>query len=351
MNYETSLNAIDELTELSQLRSFRHQFQQAFSQSKIRNNVILSYDVLNKMHDRIIKRTIQFAEKEMLGEGLGPPPSPYCYLLLGSGGRQEQTFGSDQDSALIYDSTLGDSDAKQQYFLTLANKVVSQLMELGYSPCDGKVQSNVLQWCKSVEMWKEQFKQWIEEADWESIRYLLVSADSRVIYGDITLHEQIMDSYEQHIMNSDYIFQRMIDNTVHHRIMVNVFGQLLTVKYGEFYGSIDIKYGAYIPFVNAIRWLAIKHNIKTTSTLERLEQLYIRKHITDDEYLQYKEVFIIFLSLRLLAGFSERNKYYESCNVIHPKRLDKEQVKKIKKSLQIGRKLQKHIQLFLRHSR
>ena len=33
---------------------------------------------------------------------LGPPPAPYCWIVLGSEGRREQTFKTDQDNALIY---------------------------------------------------------------------------------------------------------------------------------------------------------------------------------------------------------------------------------------------------------
>ena len=347
---EALLSTIDDITQLSQLRSFRHQFQRAFEQSNYLQDIIMSSDTINKMHDSLIKKSIQLAEQEMIGEGLGPPPSPYCYLLFGSGGRSEQTFGSDQDSALIFDANPEQTEQAQQYFLQLANKVVAGLESIGYPPCDGKVQSNVPMWCKSRIQWQMQIEHWVNEADWESIRYLLICSDARVVYGDVNLFGKCVDNLYATIEAQPDLYQRMIDNTVHHRVMVNVFGQLLTVKYGEHYGSIDIKYGAYIPFVNAIRWFAIRHHIKTTSTLSRLEQLYLKKQFSDDEYLQYRKAFVHFLSLRFIAGFEEVDHYYESLNMIHPKKLDKETVKQIKQNLQIGRKLQKHIQYFVRHS-
>lgn len=349
---ETLLATIDEITQLSQLRSFRHQFQQALEQSHDMHDTVRTYEVINSMHDRLIKRSIQLVEERMIGEGLGPPPSPYCYLLLGSGGRQEQTFGSDQDSALIYaEPNSGDREKRQQYFMQLADRIVVALEGLGYSPCDGKVQSNVTMWCKSTVEWSSQIKDWIAEADWESIRYLLICADARAVFGHMELFDRARDDFYSQIHQAPHIYQRMIDNTVHHRVMVNVFGQLLTVKYGEQYGSIDIKYGAYIPFVNAIRWFAIRHNIKSTSTLNRLEQLYINKHFDDEQYLKYRKGFILFLSLRLKAGYEEYLDYYEGSHFIHPKKLPKEEVSALKRSLQVGRKLQKHIQYVIRQSR
>jgi len=349
---ESLLSTIEEVSELSLLRSYRHQFQQAFEHSNLVYDVVRSNEIINKMHDRLIKRSIEIAEKEMIGEGLGPPPSPYCYLLLGSGGRQEQTFGSDQDSALVFADVASSEDQllAQQYFMLLANKIVQNLQSIGYSPCDGKVQSNVEMWCKPVSDWINQIQNWIEESNWESIRYLLICSDIRSIHGDTSIFDQLQNNFYRLIEQNSHVYQRMIDNTVHHRVMVNVFGQLLTVKYGEHYGSIDIKYGAYIPFVNAIRWLSIRHNIKATSTLARLEQLYLKKQFSDDEYLQYRRAFIQFLSLRLQAGFVEVNDYFESYSMINPKSLDKHQINQLKKNLQVGRKLQKHIQYFMRHS-
>lgn len=348
---EALLATVNDITQLSQLRAFRHQFQQAFEQSTFNEEVVQSNDVINKMHDSLIKRSIQLAELEMIGEGLGPPPSPYCYLLLGSGGRYEQTFGSDQDSALLFEHTDGNLEEHQLYFLKLANKVVQSLEQIGYSPCDGKVQSNVPMWCKDFSSWKEQVIHWFNEADWESIRYLLICSDARIVYGEKELYSKYQQFFYEEIQNTPHIYQRMIDNTIHHKVMVNVFGQLLTVKYGEQFGSIDIKYGAYIPFVNAIRWLAIRHGITATSTLQRLEQLYLLKQFTDDEYLEYRKVFIQFLQLRLLAGFVGVGDYYESFNMIHPKKIEKEVVSELKRNLQLGRKLQKHIQYFIRHSK
>jgi CBS domain-containing protein len=53
--------------------------------------------VVAEVNDRLIVKILQFA-----GAKLGPPPVPYCWVVLGSEGRREQTFKTDQDNALIY---------------------------------------------------------------------------------------------------------------------------------------------------------------------------------------------------------------------------------------------------------
>jgi len=53
--------------------------------------------IITEINDRIVRKIIQFAEREF-----GLPPVPYCWIALGSEGRKEQTFKTDQDNALIY---------------------------------------------------------------------------------------------------------------------------------------------------------------------------------------------------------------------------------------------------------
>ena len=53
--------------------------------------------IVSEINDRLMAKVLEFAEAE-----LGPPPLPYCWVVLGSEGRREQTFKTDQDNALIY---------------------------------------------------------------------------------------------------------------------------------------------------------------------------------------------------------------------------------------------------------
>lgn len=53
--------------------------------------------MISILNDHILERLLTLLEEEM-----GPPPVPYCWLLMGSEGRREQTFKTDQDNAIIY---------------------------------------------------------------------------------------------------------------------------------------------------------------------------------------------------------------------------------------------------------
>ncbi|MCR8659135.1 DUF294 nucleotidyltransferase-like domain-containing protein [Paenibacillus endoradicis] len=336
---------ISSAKNIMQLRGLRDQFQQSTGHIEQLHG---AYDIeqwnfhINDVHDTLIRKTVALAELRMVGEGFGPPPTSYSYLLLGSGGRSEQTLASDQDSALIYEDVLDNEEVKQ-YFIVFSGRVVEMLKQLGYPPCDGKVQSNELMWCQSETEWKDKLENWFTDASWESIRYLLICADARCISGNTQLFDSIRDYYKLGLFRHVTIMERMIDNTVQYKMLVGVFGQFITDRYGDHVGSIDVKYGAYIPIVNSIRWLALNNHVTSTSTLSRIDSLFDKEVISVSEYRQYREAFLQMLSLRLRAGHRMEAGYYEGYSKLNPKKLDSDEIRDLKKNLKIGKEIQRHV--------
>lgn len=336
---------ISSAKNITQLRGLRDRFQQSTRHIEQTHG---AYDIerwnvqINDVHDTLIRKTVALAELTMVVEGLGPPPTSYSYVLLGSGGRSEQTLASDQDSALIYEDTLHSEEVKE-YYINFAHRVVDMLKQLGYPPCDGKVQSNELMWCQSVMEWKSKLENWFTDATWEAIRYLLIFADGRSIAGNDLLFNTIRDYYRLGLVRHVTIMERMIENTVQHRMLVGIFGQLITDRYGAHVGSIDIKYGAYLPIVNSIRWLALRNDISSTSTLNRMEHLVNKEVISVHEYDQYRAAFLQMQSLRLRAGHRLEAGYYEGNSKLNPKRLDPDEIRDLKKNLKIGKDIQKYV--------
>lgn len=330
-------------TTVTQLRSLRNQFQRIaryeVEKMHLFNDMALWNDQINEIHDAFIRRTITIAELSMVGDGYGPPPTSYSYLLLGSGGRSEQTLASDQDSGIIYEER--DQQSDKHYFLQLSHKIVTMLMDLGYPPCEGKVQSNEAMWCQSDKEWKDKLDHWFIDASWESIRYLLIFADARCIVGDDFLFHGVRNYYEQGLIAHEIILERMIENTVQYKMLVGVFGQFLTDRYGEDIGSIDIKYGAYIPFVNSIRWLALHAGIKDSSSLKRIQKLRDNEIITEEECIQYRAAFLQMLMIRLRADYIEVDGYFVGKPKIHPKHLTTIEMKRLKRSLRVGKEIQR----------
>ncbi|MEX2416335.1 MAG: DUF294 nucleotidyltransferase-like domain-containing protein [Paenibacillaceae bacterium] len=294
---------------------------------------------VNAAHDLIIQKTVSIAESMLSGSGMGLAPAPYAFILFGSGGRSEQTLWSDQDNGLIYKTDLSTSD--KSYFEHMAIVIEDGLKLVGYPPCEGGVVASNNLWCKSIKAWEQMMEEWFLDASWESIRQLLIIADSRCLYGDQTLVDQLKQTFDQLVLNTPGSQEALLKNTLRHKVVLGPFGNLIREPYGEDAGGFDIKYGAYIPFVNAIRLLSIKYSIRATSTLERLDRLAV--HIGVELCTQLRVAFEYILLLRSMTAFQLEDGYYSSRGKLSALDLNKEVANKLKDCLHVGEQLQKYI--------
>ncbi|WP_160645200.1 DUF294 nucleotidyltransferase-like domain-containing protein [Chengkuizengella marina] len=324
----------------------RNQFNQMIQNflSSIEEIKIKEITLINEIHDLFIQRTITLSEIELEDRGFGPPPVSYDFILFGSGGRFEQTLWSDQDNGLIYEDTNHDQkETIDAYFKELAVCIEQGLEKAGYPPCDGKVICTNSLWNKSLEEWVIKMNDWFEDPHWEHVRYLLILADSRSVYGEGKLVKKMKDIYLKKVTSTSTILDKMMHNTLHHKILLGVFGHLIKEQYGEKAGGLDIKYGAYIPMVNGIRLLSIEAEIFETSTLERIQKLKQLNVVPERYALEYESAFTHIFKLRFKTLYKEENGLYTSNGILKAKQLTKDQREKLKSSLRIGNKLQKYI--------
>ncbi len=338
-----TLALIGEADNAGTLRGLRDQVHEQMEALLPTSPVEQFIKQLNEVHDAVIQRSIALAEAEMARLGKGSPPVPYAYMLFGSGGRSEQTLSSDQDSGIVYEDPVSDSAEIRNYFKQLSDLTVENLQHAGYPPCEGDVISNNTEWCMSISEWSVKLSRWFEEPTWEAVRYLLIVADGRCVYGDRELGDRFKDSFFTDMLNHPIILKRMLDNTLRHKMLVGFFGQLLKERYGEDAGSLDIKYGAYIPMVNSIRLLSVMVGIRETSTLDRLERLEQAGQMSHDEAVVYKRAFLFFLKLRLITAVQKEDGFYANNGKMSSRKLTKEMVDELKSSLRLGKKLQKSV--------
>lgn len=339
------LRSIDEAADADALRSSRDHVNDRMASKRSELPIDQFYTELNEAYDAIIIRAISLAEAHMARVGMGPPPVPYAYLLFGSGGRGEQTLSSDQDSGLVYEDepNAEKAEANRNYFAQLSEQVVIVLERLGFPRCDGNVLSDNPSWSMSLSSWNKQLDGWFEQPSWEAVRYLLIVADGRSVYGTSLLLERMQDHFFANMVKHPIIVGRMLENTMRHKVLVGIFGQLLKERYGEDTGSIDMKYGAYIPMVNAIRLLAIQQGIRSTSTLERMKALQADGVLTEEDAHSYGQAFQLFLQLRLMTTEKLELGMYANNGKLAVRSLTREMIEQLKKGLRIGKRLQRRV--------
>ncbi|QMV43877.1 DUF294 nucleotidyltransferase-like domain-containing protein [Cohnella cholangitidis] len=349
--WEKRLLDITGAEDLERLRSIRESEQSRLATELSASPAYAVMESLNELHDALIAQALKLAENDLARLGHGVPPVPYTYMLYGSGGRYEQTMYSDQDSGLVYADASDEVEEERcrNYFPLFASTVVQFLIALGYPPCEGSVIASNPEWCLPLRGWEEKIDRWFKEPSWENVRYLLIAADGRALSDDTSLADKLKDRFFNDMLDHPVIARRMMENTIRHKVLVGVFGQLLTERYGEDAGSLDIKYGAYIPMVNAFRLLAMQAGIRETSTIRRIEALKQANMLGDSEAQECLEAFVFFLKMRLLTTGSIEDGQLVGTGKISSKQLTKDIKFPLKQALKAGKKIQRRVQRELQH--
>ncbi|MEW9698521.1 DUF294 nucleotidyltransferase-like domain-containing protein [Paenibacillus sp. SI8] len=344
LSMEQILERIIHSEQFDEMRVTRDQVHEMF-----REHLLFSHSSefgrnVNEIHDALIRRTIQLAEQIVEDEGYGKPPVPYAFILFGSGGRREQTLWSDQDNGLIYeDSSEHSEEALELYFTQLVTWILHGLDTLGYPPCEGNVVSSNKQWRKPVTQYVEMMLGWFQEPNWENVRYLLILADMRCIYGAEYLVDRLKREFLSYVHENPSVLKYLLSNTLHHKISLGVFGHLIKERYGEDAGGFDIKYGAYIPIVNGIRLMSILAVIHQSSTLERIEQLRGSSVISENHANEWHQAFAIALKLRDITPFQVEDHIYSTRSKLRADQLTKDLRQELKYCLRVGMDLQKYV--------
>jgi len=233
-------------------------------------------ELITTLNDHLTQKIIVLAEGAMVEEGRGLPPVPYCWIALGSEGRREQTLRTDQDNAILYADVPSEKEAEvQNYFLTLAEKVVSGLERCGFPRCKGGIMAVNPKWCQPCRNWTEYFRHWIVDFDYsaEEILQTFIFFDFRPLYGRFDLIEGIKTQIAGYLNQRRSFLRDMAETAVLHQPPLGFFKRLVVEKSGEHKNHLNLKLNGLTPLVDAIRTLALDQGIFETHTLDRLSGL------------------------------------------------------------------------------
>ena len=133
--------------------------------------------IVSSLNDELVTRLLKLAEDD-----LGPPPTPYAWIVFGSEGRLEQTLLTDQDNALVYDA---DVDGAAAYFAALSERVIDGLIRAGFPPCPGGYMAT--NWHQPLAAWHVRFEQWVRRPDPQSLMEAAIFFDFRAVHGELSL--------------------------------------------------------------------------------------------------------------------------------------------------------------------
>jgi CBS domain-containing protein len=249
--------------------------------------------ILAETNDLLARRLLDLAQEE-----LGPPPSAYCWLVMGSEGRREQSLFTDQDNGIIFtDDCPPEADA---YFAQLGEWMVAALEQCGARRCKGDVMATNIAWRGRLSDWRSRFATWVNEPQPEAIMRALIGFDFRAVGGDVQMADTLRQWLLRVMPGSRRFFAHLARAALSRRPPLGLFGSFSS-------GSIDLKLRAAGPIVDGIRLIALDNGISTTNTLDRLEGVRALGALSDEDARDVRESFIAIQRFRLelqLSAFS-----------------------------------------------
>lgn len=222
--------------------------------------------VVTAVGDAVDRRLILLAEAE-----LGPPPVPYCWVVMGSRARQEQALGADQDNALLLDDSY-DETAHGAYFRDLASYVCDALVESGYPQCRGQVMATNDRLRQPVRVWQQQFDEWMTRPVAEAILRAGIFFDMRPVHGSVALYVALADHVAALAPSSKNFLGHMTRAAMNLEPPIGFFRGLVVEKAGQHRDTFDIKAGGVRAVVELARVIALSRGIRAVNTRQRLQE-------------------------------------------------------------------------------
>lgn len=276
---------------------------------------------------------------------LGRPPAPFCWLLMGSEGRREQTFMTDQDNALVYKDYQDDvlQRACHIYFSAFAERAIDHLIKCGFPPCPGDIMARNPKWCQPFSVWRQYFEKWVDVPEPEEVMHAAIFFDFRGGFGDMNYADSLREHVARHASRSDVFLRLLAANCLETRPPLSFFRNFIVEKNGEHKNTLDIKKRGLAPVVDFARVMALKHNIKETNTMSRLEKLAQGGHINEEMYKDASESYEFLMQIRLVHQLECTEQGLEPNNRIDPGKLSDLEKRTLKEAFGVIGKLQSYL--------
>ncbi|WP_114907050.1 DUF294 nucleotidyltransferase-like domain-containing protein [Ornithinimicrobium murale] len=220
--------------------------------------------VVTSLGDAIERRLLLLTEAD-----LGPPPVPYCWVVLGSQARHEQGLASDQDNALV----IGDEMTKEHehYFAQLALQVSAGLAECGYPPCPGEVMATNPRWRVPVATWRAHFSRWVDTPEPQAVLNGSIFFDMRPLHGAVDLVEGLRTDVLARTRGADLFLAYLARHAVARRPPIGFFRGLVLEREGRHRDRLDLKAGGVAAVVELARVHALLSGSPEVNSHARLD--------------------------------------------------------------------------------
>lgn len=293
--------------------------------------------LISLLNDALTYRVIELACTRFQTDA-----ADWCWIALGSEGRQEQTFSSDQDNGIIF-AEGGNADVQRARLLPLASHINQVLADCGFALCRGNIMASNPQCCLALNEWRGRFSDWIVESDAQALLNASIFFDFRPLYGEHKLAQLLSEWLASNSRDNPGFLLRMAGNALRREVPLNFLHHIVVDRQGDFAGTIDLKVQAATLFVDAARVLGLAGGSGARNTADRLRQAAAARVIEPDEAESWAKAFYSIEKLRLKSQHASELRGEAMHNHVNPRSLDEGERHALLDALDQAKALQKHL--------
>jgi CBS domain-containing protein len=294
--------------------------------------------LISTLNDKVTRRLLSL---EHARHGLHD--IAFCWIALGSEGREEQTIATDQDNGIIFTDPVGTSplSSTRQRLLAFADAVNHALDACGYPLCKGNIMAGNPAWCLTLSEWRDKFSSWISDPLPSALLNATIFFDLRPLWGEETLARTLGDLLLDMTRGNLRFARAMAQGALESRPPLGLIADFVTSDVEGAPDSIDLKAQGTRTFVDAARIFSLVAGVAETRTAERLRAAGSHLRIPHEEIEAAVDAFHYLLLYRM----RQQQEGAQHPNRVRPGDLNLLERRILKEAFRHARKLQSRLAL------
>ncbi len=290
--------------------------------------------LITSYRHHLTKRVLTLVRKEV-----GPLPCACAWFNMGSDGRGEQTFFTDQDNALVYETD--GSSAIDDFFAGFAEKVVMALDKVGFALCTGNIMPTNPDWRGSMADWWRAMEVIFHDQNQDNLLRVIILMDIAFCAGSETLGRQFVEKVHQMIHDNFGALMVMARSAVMSSVALTMFRNFRLEKDGEHKGKFNVKLYGWAPLIMTSRVFALKYGYTDTNTVMRIRHLEAGGHFDVEFSRKLQEAYLVLANAKMVSQVEAIVSGRDYDYYLDPRSLSESEQNRLKKALASVEALQK----------
>ena len=296
-----------DIKEMAKIRDRAERLLKYYLENELAMDFVAN--IISEINDIIIQRAIQIAKNKHDAAYPDESKVKFCFLSLGSEGREEQLLRTDLDNAMVFEDVPEKALEKTKaYMLLIGQEVIETLLACGFHPCPADMMANNPKWCQPLTVWKKYFSDWIFSPNQEALMHATVFFDFRPVFGAKSLSEKMTEHIYHEIADKRVFLNFMAKNALMNPPPLGFFRNFIMEKSGEHRDKFDIKLRAMMPLADIARLLVLSHRVVgINNTFKRFEKLSELEPNYNELFLEAGKAYEILMRMRAIEGLHSSN--------------------------------------------